>query len=558
MATQTTKRRLPMRGLAILALVLVVGAVVTLKVFHKKKETITVPTVPVERQDIVVTVEADGTIEPINVVDVRSKASGQITQMPVDIGSVVKQGQLLVQVDPRDVKNEYDQSLAALKAAQVQDQVSSADKTRSDALHAEKVVTDQEYDATVLTAENAHSGLVKARADLDLAKQRLEDATVRAPISGTVIAKPVAVGQVISSATTSVSGGTSLLSMADLRQIRIRTLVNETDIGNVQPGEEATVVVDAYPDRPFRGKVEKVEPQAVVEQSVTEFPVLVSLANEEGLLMPGMNGNVTILVQQQNDVLAVPVDAVRSIRELPQAATALGLDPNKAREEMRAQRPSGAGGGGAGGGGYGGGGGQTADGGGNASGMAYGAPGQGGGGPGSQGGTGGGRGGSGRRGAGADSAHGGQGGWGGRNGGGWRGRQGRDSTHTRGGGGFGSSGRGFGGGGRDTSRAGAGGGARRGQPRVVFVKTATGFEPRMVRLGVSNYDYAQVLSGLKEGEQVALISAAQLQQQRQESLQRIQQRMGSGVPGMSQQGGGGGGAGRGNGGGGGGPRGGGG
>lgn len=537
----TANRKLPMRGLAILALVLVVGAVVTLKVVHKKKDTITIPTVPVERQDIVVTVEADGTIEPINVVDVRSKASGQITQMPVDIGSVVKQGQLLVQVDPRDVKNQYDQSLAALKAAQVQQAVTAADEKRSDDLHAEKVVTDQEHDATVLTAENARSSLVAARTNLDIAKQRLDDATVRAPISGTVIAKPVAVGQVISSATTSVSGGTSLLSMADLRQIRIRALVNETDIGNVRPGEQASVVVDAYPDRTFRGSVEKIEPQAVVEQSVTEFPVLITLPNEEGFLMPGMNGNVTILVEQQNDVLAVPVDAVRSIRELPQAATALGLDPNKAREEMRAQRPGGGGGGGGGGGNGGG----SGAGGGNASGMAYGAPGQGGGGPGSQAGTGGGRGGWGRRGAGADSARGGQGGWGGRSGGG-RGRQGRDSTSARGGS-LAGGGRGFGGGGRDTSHA---GGAPRAQARVVFVKTATGFEPRMVRLGVSNYDYAQVLSGLKEGEQVALISAAQLQQQRQESLQRIQQRMGSGVPGMSQQGGGG--AGRG--GGGGGPR----
>jgi len=543
MTAQRAARKLPMRGLLILAAILAVGTLVTLKVVHKKKTTVTVPTVPVERQDIVVTVEADGTIEPINVVDVRSKASGQIVQMPVDIGSVVKQGQLLVQIDPRDVRNQYNQTLAALKAAQVQDAVSEADKKRSDDLHTERVVTDQEHDATVLTAENAHSNLVKARTDLDLARQRLEDATVRAPISGTVIAKPVAVGQVISSATTSVSGGTSLLSMADLRQIRIRAMVNETDIGNVRPGEEATVVVDAYPDRPFRGSVEKVEPQAVVEQSVTEFPVLVSLANEEGLLMPGMNGQVTVLVEQANDVLAVPVDAVRSVREMPQAAAALGLDPAKVRSEMRSQRPGGGTPGAAG---------AAVDGagpaaGGNASVMAYGAPGQGNGGGGRSGQAGS------RGGARPDSAHAGQGGWGGR-GGGWGGHQGRDSTFARGGGGFGGGGRGgFGGGGRDSARGGAG--SRRTPPRVVFVKTATGFEPRLVRLGVSNYDYAQVVSGLKEGEQVALISAAQLQQQRQESLQRIQQRMGSGVPGMSQQGGGGGaGAGRGGGGGGGGPR----
>ena len=106
------------------------------------------------------------------------------------------------------------------------------------------MITAQEHETATLTYESARSSLVRARTDLDIARQRLEDATVRAPVAGTVIEKPVAVGQVISSATSSVSGGTTLLKMADLKQIRLRSLVNETDIGNVKPGQSATVVVD--------------------------------------------------------------------------------------------------------------------------------------------------------------------------------------------------------------------------------------------------------------------------------------------------------------------------
>src|SRR4029079_1428530 len=136
----------------------------------------------------------------------------------------------------------------------------------------------------------------------DLARQRLEDATVSAPITGTILSKTVSAGQVISSATSSSSGGTSMLTMADLTRIRLRAMVSETDIGSVRPGQAANVTVDAFPQRPFRGVVEKVEPQAVVQQSVTLFPVLISIANEGGLLLPGMNGEVSMLTAEHDDV----------------------------------------------------------------------------------------------------------------------------------------------------------------------------------------------------------------------------------------------------------------
>ena len=539
------KRRGPARRWIAIGVVSVLAVAAIFLVAHRKKTTkTTIETAAVERQDITVTVEANGTIEPINVVEVKSKASGQIMKMPVDVGSNVTPGQLLVQIDQRDVKNQYDQARAALRAAQVSEEVGLAQRKRSDQLFAEGVITAQEHETATLTYESARSSLVRARTDLDIARQKLEDATVRSPIVGTVIEKPVAVGQVISSATSSVSGGTTLLKMADLKQIRLRALVNETDIGNVKPGQPATVVVDAYPDRPFRGSVEKIEPVATVNQSVTQFPVLVSLSNEDGLLMPGMNGDVTVMVEEQDNVLAVPIDAIRTPREATEAGAALGLKPDDIRAELRSQAATrlaaaqGGPGGSAAADPAASGGAMTAQ---RNDPAAGGAPRGGGaedsasfqGGRRGEWGQGGGQGW--RRGRG-DSAS--AGGWGRGGGRGWGGQGGqRDSSFARGGrGGFGRNGGGYGGGsgGFDRGSGGFGGGSgagggRRGQMRVAFVKQGEKFVPKMVRVGVSNYDYAQVISGLNEGDQVALLSAATLQYQREESMQRIRQRMGGGL-----------------------------
>jgi len=445
--------------------------------------------VPVERRDIALTIEATGTVEPIDLVEVKSKASGQIVKMPVQVGSVVRRGDLLAQIDPRDVQNQYSQALAALQAAQAKVDISLIQKKRSDDLFVGQVITADEHESATLDYANAQAALVKARTDLDLARQRREDATVRAPIEGTVLDQAVSSGQVISSATSSASGGTTLLHMADLAKIRLRALVGETDIGNVQPGQTATVTVDAFPQRTFTGRVEKIEPQAVVQQSVTMFPVLISIANESHLLLPGMNGEVSMLVDQREGVPAIPVDAVRSAREMPVVAVALGLDPAKVRAQVDVQMKARA----------------AARLGSSDSG-------------------------SGRRsrfagGAGADSMR-----------TRWRGRGGSEADSARVGGRGGTRAGGPG-------RSSTGGPGRANRAQVAFVKTADGLEPRIVRLGLSDFDYAEVLDGVKEGEQVVLLGVAEAQASRADTQNRIRQRLGSGVPGVPGPGGGGGGGG---------------
>jgi HlyD family secretion protein len=305
---------------------------------RKEEETrLTIQTAAVARRTIVLDATASGAVEPINVVEVKSKSSGQIVQMTVETGSEVSRGELLVQLETRDVQNQFDQAKADLNAAEARLAVSEAQKKRSDDLFAQRIITAQEHETAQLDHANAQAAVIRARTSLDLAQQRLDDATVRAPSAGTIIEKTVSLGQVITSATSAFGGGTTLLKMADLTKVRMRALFNETDIGSVSAGQQATVTVDAFPDRPFRGTVEKIEPQAVIQQSVTMFPVLINLENREGLLKPGMNGEASVLVDRRENVLAVPNDAIRTVREAPMLAGALGLTADSVQASIQAQ-----------------------------------------------------------------------------------------------------------------------------------------------------------------------------------------------------------------------------
>jgi HlyD family secretion protein len=432
----------------------------------KKETALVIGTVVVDRRTIVVDAQATGAVEPINVIEVKSKASGQITRMPVETGSQVRAGDLLVQIDTSDVKNQYEQSAADLRSAQASLEVAQSQKKRSDELYATRIITTQEFEAAQLALTQAQGAIVRATTNVDLAKQRLEDATVIAPVNGTIIDKPVSLGQVIASATGSVSGGTTLLKMADLAKVRVRALVNETDIGNVRPGQSTRVTVDAYPERPFQGVVEKIEPQAVVQQSVTMFPVIVSLDNNEGLLKPGMNGEVSMLIDRRDNVVAVSNDAVRTVREAAVAATFVGLNPDSVAaqvREMQAQQRSGGAGSPAG---------DMP----SAKAVPMGD-------------------------AMAKAKSGAK-------------AQARARPDTKG-------------------APAAGGSVTRVRTALVFVEGAPGkFSPRLVRLGASDYDYSEVVSGLKEGEKVATLAVQALQAKRDQQNDRFRSMTGSsGMPG---------------------------
>lgn len=279
----------------------------------------------VERRDIVSSVEATGVVEPIRYIDIKSQASGEILDLPVELGDFVEKGQLLVRIDPRDVRNAHEQAQADLDVAEARFGVAERQLERTRALRDSAVVTQDELESAILEHANARAALVKARTNLELALDRLEDVTLRAPISGTIVERAVEEGQIITGAR-EVTGGTILMRMADLAQVQVRTLVDETDIGRVQAGIPASIRVEAYPDRTFDGTVLKIEPQAVVEQNVTMFAVLTRIQNEGDLLRPGMNADVEMVLGREENVLALPNAAVKTPQEARQLAQALRLD----------------------------------------------------------------------------------------------------------------------------------------------------------------------------------------------------------------------------------------
>ena len=279
-------------------------------------QPVALPTAAATKRDVVVRVQATGTLEPIDLVAIRSKASGLVQKMPVDIGTDVKAGDLIVQIDPRDVKNQYDETVADDVASVAAMHNAELQKKRADDMLRERVITPAEHDSVAAGFVRAVSVVAEDRANLDLARQRLEDATVRAPVDGTILSKSVSLGQLVTSATGTFGRDTSIVTMANLLRVRMRVNVDEADMANVRPGESATIRVDAVSSRTFDGVVEKIEPLAVVNQGVTFFPVLVTIDNHERLLMPGMNGEVTILAARKAGVLTIPVDAARASNEL--------------------------------------------------------------------------------------------------------------------------------------------------------------------------------------------------------------------------------------------------
>jgi len=297
-------------------------------------------TAGVERLTIEVAVSSAGIVEPLATIEVKSKASGEVLDLLVETGDKVEKDALMVSIDPRTVRNRLDQSDAELKAAMSRREIAETQKARVESLVAAGTLTQSDLEQSVLDLANAEAQVVTSRVSVENARIAVDDTDIRAPISGTIIFKPVERGQVITSPTQDFSGGTMLMQMADLSAVQIRSLVDETDIGKIRPGMTASILVAAYPNQPFPGEVTKIEPQAVVEQNVTMFAVLISIQNPDGLLMPGMNAEVEVSIVRSENVMTIPVMALRTNRDLASTAAVLGRSEDDIRNALAGGEPA--------------------------------------------------------------------------------------------------------------------------------------------------------------------------------------------------------------------------
>ena len=286
--------------------------------FYKKEQT--------TPQKLEVSIDASGVIEAISSVEIKSKASGEVLFLGAEVGDFVDKGFMLAQIDQRTANNIVDQTKSDLEAAKVRLLNAESQYERGIELHKNSSISDKDFEDIKENFAQAKSTLVRNEVSYENAKISLDDTVVKSPINGTVISRPVEVGQVISSPTSAFGEGSILMTMADLSKVRVRALVDEIDVGKVALGQRVSIKVAAYRDKEFIGTVAKIEPMAYVQQNVTTFPVLIDINNEDNLLLIGMNTDVEIQILKKDVTLSIPTMSLRTRKDIYTAAAVLNIE----------------------------------------------------------------------------------------------------------------------------------------------------------------------------------------------------------------------------------------
>jgi HlyD family secretion protein len=262
----------------------------------------------VSQGDLTVYVTATGTVNAVTSVEVGTQVSGIITKLYADFNSVVKEGQVIAQLDTTFLYQSLKDAEASLERAQAQFDESKRNLDREKVLVQRGLDSQLNYDAALTTYQTNEAAVKSAQASLDRAKINLAYATIYAPINGVVVNRAVNVGQTVAA---SFSSPTLFTIANDLRRMQVETTVDESDIGRVSIGQEASFTVDAYADEKFSGTVSQIRlaPQSI--QNVVNYIVIIDVENDQLKLMPGMTANVKILVASAPNVMKVSNMALR-------------------------------------------------------------------------------------------------------------------------------------------------------------------------------------------------------------------------------------------------------
>ncbi len=266
--------------------------------------------VPVKTMNLPSQVIATGTITPRVGAEIKvgPRVSGQLQQLNVKIGDTVKRGQVLAVLEERDLQANVDKADAQLKAAQAAQTYTAANYERLAALLPKGYVSKDGVDAARQARDAAISNVKSAQAALDFSKIQLSYATITAPIDGVVESVATNEGETVAAS----FNAPTFVTLIDLTRLEVDAYVDEVDIGGVKVGQKATFTVDAYPNKTFHGTVEAIHPQAVIQDNVVNYDVIIGIDDPfEGILRPTMTANVTITLNTLANVLAIPLRAVK-------------------------------------------------------------------------------------------------------------------------------------------------------------------------------------------------------------------------------------------------------
>ena len=336
----------------ILVLVVIgVGGFFGMKAFSKKPEKIEPEKLAkTERIDLARSVVATGKIQPVTQVEIKSKASGIIQKLPVNVGDTVHKGQVICELDQNDLLPALRQQQAALHVAEANLRSAQADyerfkvdakgadlpflqrdmerartmftsgliaqNTRDDSEKAYRIAANKQESAEAnlgsATAAIARdqAALEQQQAVVSAAEENLRNATIISPIDGVVLSRDSEVGTAVSSILQVGSSATPIMTLGDLNEVYVKGKVDESDVGHLYLGQPARIKVESFKDQNFDGHVTKISPMGTEKDNVTTFEVRVSISNEKRILKAQMTANAEIVLEEHKGVLAIPEGAV--------------------------------------------------------------------------------------------------------------------------------------------------------------------------------------------------------------------------------------------------------
>ena len=300
-------------------IVVVIIVVVVVSVTGKKKTTQQedgkkTPTAVAKIDDISIVLDEVGEIRPVKEVNVKSKLSGRISKMFVEEGENIKMGDIIAEIEPDMAQAQtLSRIKSTLKTTEINLENAQKDYDSSKELYNKSLISDEEW-------RDAQNALKLSQISYDSALEQYKlveeigitetNMKVTAPVSGMIIHKDVEEGEMVVSSE-SYSGGTVLITIADLSQMIILTDINEVDIGKISLGREAKITIDAFPDKKFDGEIIHISPMATIgNNNIRTFEVKVSIEDNLKELRPGMSANVTIIGKTRKQVVTIPIQAI--------------------------------------------------------------------------------------------------------------------------------------------------------------------------------------------------------------------------------------------------------
>lgn len=296
------------KALVIAAVAAIAALAVWLLSGGKKEEKITFDTAAVAPANIMNSITATGTIEPVTSVTVGTQVSGIVSKLFVDYNSVVKKGQVIAELDKTNLMSQLNTAKTQLATAQSQLNYQTANYNRYKTLFEKGLVAADDFDNAKLSYTQAKEQMASAKEEVQRAQTNLGYATITSPIDGVVLSKSVEEGQTVAA---SFSTPELFTIAQDLTNMQVVADVDEADIGDVKEGERVSFTVDAYPDDTFEGEVKQVRQEATTTNNVVTYEVVISAPNADLKLKPGLTANVTIYTAERKGVLSVPSKALR-------------------------------------------------------------------------------------------------------------------------------------------------------------------------------------------------------------------------------------------------------